>query len=187
MDQSYKSGPPTSRPQLLNLNQCPAWPRAAMGTGGVRKEGQGRGRGMAGMKSPPPGSSGAVREKKETLPSASTSEKGLFIKRPRGKPKPRLHTLPNGRGPQPQGERGAAGGSERSPGVPRGSARPLRPRFQLLRSCAQGCWRARSARPAARRVFISTRPRRQVSPTSFRTAPWCRRPASRPLVGGGRR
>lgn len=144
---------------------------------------------MAGMKSPQPGSSGAMREKdkEETLPKASTSEKGLFIKRPRWEPKPRLHTLPNGLGPQPQGERGAAGGSERSPRVPEGSARPLRPRFHLKYSCAQGCLGARGARPAARRVFISTEPHRQVSPTSFRTAPRCRRPASRPPVGGGRR
>lgn len=84
MDQSYKSGPPTSRPQLLNLNQCPAWPRAAMGTGGVRKEGQGRGRGMAGMKSPPPGSSGAVREKKERRFQALPHQRRVSLSRGRG-------------------------------------------------------------------------------------------------------
>ena len=94
------------------------------------------------MKSPQPGSSGAMREKdkEETLPKASTSEKGLFIKRPRWEPKPRLHTLPNGLGPQPQGERGAAGGSERSPRVPEGSARPLRPRFHLNTAARRAVW-----------------------------------------------
>ena len=106
--------------------------------------------GMAGMKSPQPGSSGAMREKdkEETLPNASTSEKGLFIKRPRWEPKPRLHTLPNGLGPQPQGERGAAGGSERSPRVPEGVGPAPAPAFPSHMQLRAGLF-GRPRRPAS--------------------------------------
>ncbi|CAI9162471.1 unnamed protein product [Rangifer tarandus platyrhynchus] len=110
----------------------------------------GQGGGTAGMKSHQPGSSGEMREKdqEETLPNASTSEKGLLIKRPRWEPKPRLHTLPNVQGPQPQGERCAAGGSERSPRVPEGvgpAPAPALPSHRQLRAGLFG----RPQRPAS--------------------------------------